>query len=92
MRCCGLLNYCEPANWWRTLRIDKGLRDGVNTNCAVFTTEGLVGRISDAGFAQAQVVLVGDPNCRVAKAIDTARFLRMFLDRLCPPPRRRASS
>ena len=34
----------------------------------------------------------GDPNCRVAKAIDTARFLRMFLDRLCPPPRRRASS
>jgi len=34
----------------------------------------------------------GDPNCRVAKAIDTPRFLRMFLDRLCPPPRRRASS
>src|SRR6266480_269455 len=31
----------------------------------------------------------GDPNCRVAKAIDTTRFLRMFLDRLCPPPRRR---
>jgi purine nucleosidase len=35
----------------------------------------------------------GEPNCRIAKGIDTTRFLRMFLDRLCPPPpRRRASS
>jgi rod shape-determining protein MreC len=63
----------EPANWWRTLRIDKGIRDGVTTNCAVFTTEGLVGRISEAGFAHAQVVLVGDPNCRVAVLVDESR-------------------
>ena len=35
----------------------------------------------------------GEPNCRVARGIDTTRFLRLFLDRLCPPPpRRRASS
>lgn len=35
----------------------------------------------------------GEPNCRIARRIDTNRFLRMFLDRLCPaPPRRRASS
>ncbi len=35
----------------------------------------------------------GEPNCRIAKRVDTTRFLRMFLDRLCPPPpRRRASS
>ncbi|MBI4255102.1 MAG: nucleoside hydrolase [Candidatus Rokubacteria bacterium] len=35
----------------------------------------------------------GEPNCRVAGRVDTARFLRLFLDRLCPPPpRRRASS
>lgn len=37
--------------------------------------------------------ITGEPNCRIAKRIDTARFLRLFLDRLCPPPRgRRASS
>lgn len=63
----------DPANWWRTLRIDKGLRDGVTTNCAVFTTEGLVGRVSDAGFAQAQVVLLGDPNCRVSVTVEDTR-------------------
>lgn len=35
----------------------------------------------------------GEPNCRIARRVDTARFLRLFLDRLCPPPpRRRASS
>jgi purine nucleosidase len=35
----------------------------------------------------------GEPNCRIAKGVDTDRFLRLFLDRLCPPaPRRRASS
>jgi rod shape-determining protein MreC len=63
----------DPANWWRTLRIDRGLRDGVTTNCAVLTPEGLVGRVSEAGFAQAQVVLLGDPNCRVAVLVDESR-------------------
>jgi rod shape-determining protein MreC len=63
----------DPANWWRTLRIDRGLRDGVTTNCAVVTTEGLVGRVAEAGFAQAQVVLLGDPNCRVAVLVEETR-------------------
>jgi len=26
----------------------------------------------------------GEPNCRVARGVDTDRFLRLFLDRLCP--------
>jgi rod shape-determining protein MreC len=63
----------DPANWWRTLRIDKGLRDGVTTNCAVLTPEGLVGRVTEAGLAQAQVVLLGDPNCRVSVLVDETR-------------------
>jgi len=31
----------------------------------------------------------GAPNCRVAKGVDSDRFIRLFLDRLCPatPPR-----
>ena len=63
----------DPANWWRTLRIDKGTRDGVTTNCAVLTPDGLVGRVSEAGYAQAQVVLLGDPNCRVAVLVEEGR-------------------
>src|SRR5437016_4521168 len=35
----------------------------------------------------------GEPNCRIARRVDTDRFLRLFLERLCPPaPRRPASS
>lgn len=63
----------DPANWWRTLRIDKGTRDGVTMNCAVLTPDGLVGRVSEAGYAQAQVVLLGDPNCRVAVLVEESR-------------------
>ena len=35
----------------------------------------------------------GAPNCRIAKGVESARFIRLFLDRLCPPtPPRDASS
>lgn len=56
----------DPVNWWKTITIDRGSRDGVLTNAAVVTPEGLVGRVSGVSFAQSQVVLVGDPDCRVS--------------------------
>jgi len=35
----------------------------------------------------------GSPNCRVARSVESDRFIRLFLDRLCPPtPLRDASS
>jgi len=63
----------DPANWWRTIWIDRGLRDGVTTNCAVFTAEGLVGRVRETSFAQSQVVLLGDLDCRVSAMIEETR-------------------
>jgi len=59
----------DPANWWRTLQIDLGSRDGVKVDLPVATTDGLVGRISAVGYFHSQVLLVGDPNCRVAALI-----------------------
>src|SRR5437868_10966824 len=49
----------DPANWWRTLKINLGNRDGVVTNSPVLVANGLVGRVSEVGFAQSQVVLLG---------------------------------
>jgi rod shape-determining protein MreC len=63
----------DPANWWRSLRIDLGARDGVTTNAPVMTAEGLVGRVSEVSFAQSQVVLLGDPDCRVAVLVEETR-------------------
>jgi purine nucleosidase len=34
----------------------------------------------------------GPPNCRFAKGVDSDRFIRLFLDRLCLPPPPAASS
>ncbi|MDB6035706.1 MAG: rod shape-determining protein MreC [Verrucomicrobiales bacterium] len=63
----------DPANWWKTLKVDVGSRDGVITNCAVLTSDGLVGRVSEVAYTQSQVVLLGDPDCRVAVMIEESR-------------------
>ena len=36
----------DPANWWRTIQIDRGSRDGMRVDFPVLTSEGLVGRSS----------------------------------------------
>lgn len=61
----------EPSNWWRTVQIDLGSRDGMRLNFPVLTPEGLVGRISSVvSLTRSQVVLLGDPNCRVSALIE----------------------
>jgi rod shape-determining protein MreC len=60
----------EPANWWRTVQIDLGSRDGLRVNLPVLATEGLVGRVSSVSFTRSQVVLLGDPNCKVSARVE----------------------
>jgi rod shape-determining protein MreC len=59
----------DPANWWRTVQIDLGKRDGVTTNLPVLTADGLVGRVSSVGYIRSQVVLIEDPACRVSACV-----------------------
>ncbi len=60
----------EPANWWRTVQIDLGSRDGLRLNLPVLTTDGLVGRISSVSLTRSQVTLLGDPNCKVSARVE----------------------
>jgi rod shape-determining protein MreC len=60
----------DPANWWRTVQIDLGSRDGLRENLPVLTANGLVGRVSSVGFTRSQVVLIGDPDCRVSALVE----------------------
>ena len=63
----------EPANWWRSVQIDLGLRDGLSNNLPVLSLDGfLVGRVSQASLTRSQVVLLGDPNCKVAARVENA--------------------
>ncbi|MEW6304410.1 MAG: rod shape-determining protein MreC [Verrucomicrobiota bacterium] len=63
----------DPSNWWRTLHIDRGSADGVRENMPVLTAEGVVGRIGTVGAHRSQVILLGDPNCRVAAVVFDAQ-------------------
>ena len=61
----------DPANWWRTVQIDRGSLDGLSNNLPVLTADGfLLGRIASASLTRSQVVLIGDPNCKVAALIE----------------------
>ena len=60
----------DPANWWRTVQIDLGSRDGLRENLPVLTTDGLIGRVLAVGVTRSQVVLLGDPNCRVSARVE----------------------
>jgi rod shape-determining protein MreC len=60
----------DPANWWHTVQIDLGSRDGLRENLPVLTADGLVGRISVVGLTRSQVVLIGDPNCKASAFVE----------------------
>jgi rod shape-determining protein MreC len=63
----------DPANWWRTLHISLGARDGVRTNAPVLTADGLVGRVTEVGLTRSQVVMAGDPACRFSALVQETR-------------------
>ena len=65
----------DPANWWRSVQIDLGARDGIVSNLPVLSPKGyLVGRISQVMLTRSQVLLLGDPNCKVAAKVETGRL------------------
>lgn len=59
----------DPANWWRTVMIDAGEKQGLRANLPVLTAEGLVGRIAVTAPNRSLVLLLGDPNLRVGAII-----------------------
>ena len=63
----------EPSAWWRSVTIDYGTRDGAAVSQPVVTKDGLVGRISMAGYSHSQVALVGDADCGVAALVVETR-------------------
>lgn len=66
----------DPANWWLTVQIDLGRRDGLTNNLPVLTSDGLVGRVASVGYTRSEVVLVGDPSCHVsARVLNPTRDL-----------------
>lgn len=59
----------DPANWWHTIQIDVGSRDGMKPFLPVLTPSGLVGRISRVNLTTSEVVLIGSSECKVASLV-----------------------
>ena len=55
--------------WWQSIRIAKGIRDGVLHNRAVISPDGLVGRTAEVSAGTAEVLLLSDPACKVSARI-----------------------
>jgi len=62
----------DPANWWRSMEINLGSNDGLVANLPIITPMGLVGRVDEVGKGYSRVVLLGDPQCRVAAIVDNS--------------------
>ncbi len=63
----------DPSNWFETLVIDRGDRDGLRVNMGVITPEGVVGRIIKTMPRMSLVLLVTDRDSAIAAQIQRSR-------------------
>jgi rod shape-determining protein MreC len=62
----------NPTTWWQTVEIDAGSKQGIGTQLAVLSNEGLVGMIDriDSGGERSSVLLLTDEKCQVSARVD----------------------
>ena len=63
----------DPGNWFGTITLGKGSRQGIKVNMAVIVPAGLVGRIVRVSENTAQVLLITDPRSAVSALIQESR-------------------
>ena len=63
----------NATNWYRTLIVDKGGREGIKANMGVITHAGVVGRVVKIHPSTAIVLLLTDPNVAVPAMIQGSR-------------------
>lgn len=62
----------DSATWSSVIVIDRGQKDGVNTDMTVVTEKGLVGHILEAGWNTSKVQLILDPRSSVGTIVQRA--------------------
>src|SRR5881397_3256653 len=63
----------DSSTWWRTITINRGRRDGIETDMPVVTDLGLVGKTTTVSDSISVVLLVSDENCRLAASVEGDR-------------------
>ncbi len=63
---CDVIARDGEAGWWRTVRVNRGTKAGIETNDVAITSAGLVGTVMEVSPHSAEILLISDPGCRVA--------------------------
>jgi rod shape-determining protein MreC len=63
----------DSSTWWRTVTINRGKDDGLDSDMPVLTDEGLVGKTTTVSKNISVVLLISDENCRVAASVEGSR-------------------
>jgi rod shape-determining protein MreC len=59
----------DVSGWWQSIRLNKGTGLGIQSQRAVLTAEGVIGRTTEVSLRTADVLLLTDPNCHVSALI-----------------------
>jgi rod shape-determining protein MreC len=60
----------ESATWWNFCTIDRGAKNGIATDMAVVTEDGVVGKVTTVAKDVAVVLLVSDESLRMSVSIE----------------------
>lgn len=61
----------DPSNWYSSFTINKGTKDGIEKNQAVFTGNGeLLGQVYKVGNGWAEIITLLDPDSAVGSAVE----------------------
>jgi rod shape-determining protein MreC len=63
----------DATNWYRSIIVNKGERDGIRVEMGVMTPAGVVGRVVKTGPSTAVVLLVTDPNNAITGIVQRNR-------------------
>ena len=63
----------DPGNWFGTITLNRGSRDGITENMTVLTPEGLVGRTIFVSQDTCEVLLITDPRSGVGALVQENR-------------------
>lgn len=61
------------SGWWNTVRVGKGSSDHIESNLAVISPDGLVGKTIEVSGHTSEVLLVSDPAFRVSAKVKEAK-------------------
>lgn len=63
---CEVIARDDGYGWWQTIRLDKGLEEGIAPDMPVMTLDGLVGRVIEVGAQSCDVLLISDRSFKVS--------------------------